>query len=147
MENAPPGTRPLLVTLHIPVQTYDIDFAGHVNNVVYVRWLEDLRLEMLRQYYPPERVVAEGVAGIVHSTNIVYKRSVEFLDKVSGIMWCPRMGRATMTLEAEICVKGVVYAHAIQRIINLRVGSTKPVRIHPDLVAAWHAGTQQAKGA
>jgi hypothetical protein len=52
-----------------------------------------------------------------------------------------------MTLEAEICVKGVVYAHAIQRIINLRVGSTKPVRIHPDLVAAWHAGTQQAKGA
>lgn len=140
MENAPPGTRPLLVTLQIPVQTYDIDFAGHVNNVVYVRWLEDLRLEMLRRYYPPDRVVADGVAGIVHSTNIVYKRSVEFLDHVTGYMWCPKLGRATMNLEAEICVDGAVCAHAVQRIINLRIGSTRPQRFHPDLVAAWHAG-------
>ena len=35
-------TRPLLVTLPIRVQTYDIDFASHVNNQVYIRWLEDL---------------------------------------------------------------------------------------------------------
>ena len=45
---AQPGKRPLLVTLPHNVQTYDIDFANHVNNQVYVRWLEDLRMELLR---------------------------------------------------------------------------------------------------
>jgi len=47
MFTAAEGRKPLLVSLDIRVQTYDIDFAGHVNNQVYVRWLEDLRMEML----------------------------------------------------------------------------------------------------
>ena len=39
------GARPLLTEMGITVQPYDIDFAAHVNNVVYVRWIEDLRIE------------------------------------------------------------------------------------------------------
>lgn len=27
----------------LEVKTYDIAAAGHVNNIVYARWLEDLR--------------------------------------------------------------------------------------------------------
>lgn len=137
MFTARPHARPLLTELALPVQTYDIDFAGHVNNCVYVRWLEDLRMEMLRKYYPLERVVADGTAGILHATNIVYKRSILFLDKPAGIMWCTKLGKATMTLEAEIRVDGQVCAHAVQRVINLRRGSTKPERWPADLAEAW----------
>ena len=28
----------------LPIRTYDIDFAGIVSNIVFIRWLEDLRL-------------------------------------------------------------------------------------------------------
>ncbi len=33
----------------LPIRTYDIDFAGIVSNIVYVRWLEDLRLAMMEE--------------------------------------------------------------------------------------------------
>ena len=34
--------KPLEVSLNLPIKTYDIDFAGIVSNIVYIRWLEDL---------------------------------------------------------------------------------------------------------
>ena len=78
------GARPLLVTMSIEVQTYDIDFAGHVNNQGYVRWLEDLRMEMLRKYYPLDRLMEQAVAPILASTNIVYKPSIGLHDEPVG---------------------------------------------------------------
>ncbi|MEI2691642.1 MAG: hypothetical protein V9H69_18825 [Anaerolineae bacterium] len=44
--------QPLEITLSIAVRTYDIDFASIVSNIVYIRWLEDLRLQMLAEYFP-----------------------------------------------------------------------------------------------
>ena len=46
----------------LPIRTYDIDFAGIVSNIVFVRWLEDLRLGLLDQAYPLVEALAEDVA-------------------------------------------------------------------------------------
>jgi acyl-CoA thioester hydrolase len=138
MHEATPGARPLLVTLPLRVQTYDIDFAGHVNNQVYVRWLEDLRMELLRRYYPLDRLVADGIFPVLVSTNIHYKRSLVLTDAPEARMWCTHLGRATIHLEAEILLGDQVCAHATQRGILLRLGSTRPARIPPDLAQAFH---------
>ncbi len=134
---APPGTRPLMVTLPFTVQTYDIDFAQHVNNQVYVRWLEDLRSEVLRQHLPLDKLMAQNTAPILHSTQITYHKSIELFDKPEGRMWCSSLGRATMNLEAEIVVGEKVCATALQRGILLNIGTTKPVRIPEDLVERY----------
>ena len=47
----------------LPIRTYDIDFAGIVSNIVFIRWLEDLRLGLLDQAYPLIRALAEDVRG------------------------------------------------------------------------------------
>jgi acyl-CoA thioester hydrolase len=57
--------RPLEVELVLPVKTYDIDFAGIVSNIVYIRWLEDLRLEMLDAYLPLQKMLEDGIAPIL----------------------------------------------------------------------------------
>ena len=57
--------KPLEVELYLPVRTYDIDFAGIVNNIVYVRWLEDLRLEMLSRFLPLEELLQNGIAPLI----------------------------------------------------------------------------------
>ena len=137
MYAAVPDARPLLTTLPLRVQTYDIDLARHVNNQVYVRWLEDLRMEMLRLYYPIERMLEEDTVPIIHSTHITYHRSITLTDAPLGVMWCSKMGRATITLEAEIRVGEFRCATATQRAILLRIGTTKPVRIPPDLAAQF----------
>lgn len=33
------------------IRTYEIDAAGHVNNIAYVKWLEDLRCELFNKYF------------------------------------------------------------------------------------------------
>lgn len=39
-------------TMAVKVATYDIDYANHVSNIVYFRWLEDLRLQLLEENFP-----------------------------------------------------------------------------------------------
>src|SRR5690606_14151744 len=119
MREAKPGKRPLLVTMPIRVQTYDIDFANHVNNQVYVRWLEDLRMELLRVYYPIKRFMDQGVAPILASTQISYKKAIGLYDEPVRRMWCSRLVHATMHLEAHIEVGDHVCAHATHRVVLL----------------------------
>lgn len=134
MLKAPEGTRPVMVTLPLKVQTYDIDFAGHVNNGVYVRWLEDLRMELLRTYYPMEKLIADGIYPVLHSTFITYRRSIGILDQPTARMWCKELGRASVHLEAEISVGETVCAHAVQRAVFLKTHSTLPARIPQVLI-------------
>ena len=129
MLEAREGTRPLRVQMPIKVQTYDIDFAGHVNNQVYVRWLEDLRMEMLRTYYPIERLLAERLAPILVSTEIHYKRPLLLTDSPEGDIWVRQLGHASIHLNAEITLDGKVCAHATQRLVLLRMPENKPVRL------------------
>ena len=131
MLEAPPDKRPLCVRMPIKVQTYDIDFAGHVNNQVYVRWLEDLRMEMLRVYYPIDRLMAEKLAPILASTEIHYKRPLLLGDAPEGAIWVSQLGQATINLKAEFTHDGKVCAHAHQRLVLLRLPEHKPVRLPP----------------
>src|SRR5215470_9418798 len=64
----------------LPIRTYDIDFAGIVSNIVFIRWLEDLRLGFLDRAYPLLRALAEDVAPILLSTRIDYRRPVTIAD-------------------------------------------------------------------
>ena len=55
------------------IRTYDIDFAGIVGNIVFIRWLEDLRLGLMAQAYPLIQALAEDVAPILLATRIAYR--------------------------------------------------------------------------
>ena len=79
--------QPFEVELHFPVRTYDIDFAGIVSNIVYVRWLEDLRLEMLAHHFPLEEQLQRGIAPLVLQTKIDYKQAINLSDRPIGRMW------------------------------------------------------------
>ncbi len=140
MRRALPGKQPLLVTLPLKVQTYDIDFASHVNNQVYVRWLEDLRMDLLRAYYPIKRFMDEGVAPILASTHITYKKAITLYDEPVGTMWCPQLGRATMNLECHIEVDGVLCAHATHRVMLVNLATGRPSRTPQDLFDAFDEG-------
>ena len=60
--------RPFEVQLALPIRTYDIDFAGVVSNIVYIRWLEDLRLKMLEVHLPLEQQITSGYGPLLAST-------------------------------------------------------------------------------
>lgn len=103
------------VTLDFAVRTYDIDAAGLVSNIVFIRWLEDLRLTMLEKHYPLEPLLARGQGPVLRRTEIDYRHPVRFGDPVHGRMWIAGLRKARFDLEAEFTVGEEVVAAARQQ--------------------------------
>ena len=124
---------------NLRVQTYDIDFAGIVSNIVFIRWLEDLRLGLMDQAYPLIRALAEDVAPILLATRISYRRPVTISDALVGRMRVAGLSRVRWRLAAEFIVAGVVHAEAEQEGLFMRLSTRRPIAI-PEPIRRWHAG-------
>ena len=121
--------KPLEVSLKILVKTYDIDFAGIVSNIVYIRWLEDLRLKMLESYLPLEQLMAEGYCPIINSTEIKYKKALRMFDQPIGKMWVTKLGRSRCTLQAEIYLNDQIVTLATQVGFFINLKTMRPIPI------------------
>ncbi|MHC0066275.1 acyl-CoA thioesterase [Nostoc sp. UIC 10890] len=107
--------RPLEVVLAIPVKTYDIDFMGIVSNIVYIRWLEDLRLKFLDEHWQINQQIEQGYTPILAGTEIEYKRPIKIMDQVIGRLWLSNLGRLKWTVQAEILSNNELAAVASQK--------------------------------
>ncbi|MFB0516896.1 MAG: acyl-CoA thioesterase [Candidatus Neomarinimicrobiota bacterium] len=132
-----PKARPFEVELPFEVKTYDIDFAGIVSNIVYIRWLEDLRLKILADYYPFEKMLAQGFAPVLVRTEIDYQQPVKLLDNVVGRMWASDMGAKKMELTAEFLVDEQVVASARQVGVMISLSDWRPIPLPEELVRIY----------
>lgn len=123
----------LEVTLNLSVQTYDIDFAGVVSNIVYLRWLEDLRLAMLAKYLPLKQLMARGYCPIIASSQIEYKKALRMFDHPIGKMWIAQLGRLRCTLKAEIQLDNQIVTTATQTGFFINLQTMRPTAIPQDL--------------
>ncbi|MBN3961594.1 thioesterase family protein [Nostoc sp. NMS8] len=121
--------RPFEVVLAIPVRTYDIDFMGIVSNIVYIRWLEDLRLKFLDEHWQLNQQIEQGYTPIIAGTEIEYKRPIKMIDKVIGRLWLSNLGRLKWTVQAEILSNNELAAVAIQKggFVNLQNSRLIPI--------------------
>lgn len=132
----------MLVEVPIRVKTYDVDWVGHVNNIVYIRWLEDLRLELLDTYFPLEPLRQQGIAPIIVNTNIHYRRGIVLSEhEVMGRMWVSEIGRAAFHLAAEFIVDGEIRCTASQRGTFVNQAKMRPIRIPQGFIDACGGDT------
>ncbi|XGV99006.1 MAG: acyl-CoA thioesterase [Leptolyngbya sp. BL-A-14] len=108
------SSRPLLIAIEIPVKPYDIDFAGIVSNIVYLRWLEDLRVKLLEEHFPTLYQQEQTIFPILSETQISYKRPIRLFDQVTGQLWMRQLTRLKWTVQAEILCNGQVATVATQ---------------------------------
>lgn len=121
--------QPFLIEVPIPVRTYDIDFAGIVSNIVYIRWLEDLRLEMLTRYLPLDEQAKIGNFPVLVSTNIEYKRPIRLFDAVIGKMWIKELGNARIVIGAEFLSNAEISTAATQVTVFVSAATMRPLPI------------------
>ncbi len=132
--------RGLLIERPIVVRTYDIDFANIVHNIVYLRWLEDLRSEILVDVLPIDEILATGISPILTRTEIDYRWPVRIGDAVLGRMWASDMSRTRWTLSSEIVVGDRVCAAGRQSGYFADLKTLRPVRMPAKLKALWDEG-------
>lgn len=125
--------QPFEVEIRLPVRTYDIDFAGIVNNIVYVRWLEDLRLEMLARYFPLAEQLEKGIVPVIVQTKIDYKQPIKIDDHPIGKMWITAMEPLRWCVSAEISVNGKLAACSEQVGVFVNLQNSKLIRMPESL--------------
>jgi len=113
------------------VMTYDIDFAGIVSNISYIRWLEDLRNLFAGLALSIGEAFQRGIAPALMHTEIDYLAPVRFPDMVTGRMWLEEYGRSKWVLAAEFQSQttGQLVARARQIGVFIALDSLRPVRL------------------
>ena len=81
----------------------DLDPLGHVNNVVYVDYLQEARVDMLRTHGPAAHTgeLAEGVVVVRHEVQYVAPLAFRF-EPVSIECWVTEVRVASFTMAYEI---------------------------------------------
>ena len=80
----PPADRQVF-TLPLTILPGDIDANGHVNNVVYVRWIQDAGTAHWRHHFPARD--GEEQAWVVLRHEIDYRRALKLGDEVQALTW------------------------------------------------------------
>ena len=84
---------PRIFTREITVGARDIDVQGHVNNLRYVKWMQDIAVaHSTAQGWSMERYVAEGAGWVVRQHTITYRRPAFLGEVVTACTWISTLG-------------------------------------------------------
>jgi acyl-CoA thioester hydrolase len=88
---------------YCPLRWADMDTLGHVNNVVYVDYLQEARVDMLRVHAPVRggEELAEGVVVVRHEVEFVHPLVFRF-EPVRIETWVSAVRAASFTMAYEI---------------------------------------------
>lgn len=136
---SPPGQRgPLWQSLTVrhryecPMRWADLDHLGHVNNVVYLDYCQEARIDMLRTHGKGPRALVEGL--IVVRQEVTYHEPVDY-DRHPVLVecWVSEVKGASFTVEYEIRRdrdgERVIYAHASTVLAPFHFDDGRPRRL------------------
>ncbi len=127
----------MIFTHTITITPADIDEMNHVNNVVYLRWVQDaaaahwdaLALDELKRKY----------AWVVLRHEIDYKTSAKLGDSVNAETWvssCEGV-RSVRHVKLSHAETGIVFAEAVTTWCLLDAVTKRPKRIDADITSIF----------
>ena len=139
-ESAPPRPRfppappppPDVFRLRRRVEWRDIDTAQHVNNAVYLAYLEDCELEAAAAHgWPPSRMQAEGFAVAACRHRIEYLQPAVLGDELELTAWASGVKQATGARHGTVrrVSDGALLARARSQWVCVDARTWRPIRI------------------
>ena len=100
----------LPISIKITVAWGEQDLFGHVNNIVYLRYFESVRMHFLDRIGVLRSHREKGIGVILASTTCDFKKPVEWPQELVVRTGCDRIGNTSFTMQYEIVdeVGGIV---------------------------------------
>jgi acyl-CoA thioester hydrolase len=113
------------------VYPYQIDYVGHLNNVIYIEWMEVGRTKLLEAIGLPLRELEKrGIAPILVETTIKYKKAIYVSEVVKIEIWISELKNASAVMSFNFYnEKGELSAFGSQRGLFIHRESVKPYRL------------------
>jgi acyl-CoA thioester hydrolase len=127
------------LNLDLSIYTFDIDFAGHVGNNVYLQWAEMGRCKLLEEAgFPIKAVMANGIVPVIVNTNIAYKKPLYLGDQVSLQVWLSKLEKVTHVIEFRFYNgDGVMAATGHQKGVFVNAKTLRPSAMSDDIRALF----------
>lgn len=120
------------VVFEQPVQTFQIDINHHVNNVIYIEWLEIGRTRILEAAgMPIEALHERGYLPVLVETWIQYREPVFYPDTVRIETWVHELTHVTSWISFRFYSgqTGRLVTRAKQRGVFVSADTNKPYRL------------------
>ena len=113
------------------IYTFQIDFAHHVSNIVYIEWMEIGRLKLLEHIgLPVDKLEEKNITPILIHTEINYKKALYIKDTVTIEVWISKLRNASAVLSFDFFnAKREHVASGKQIGLFMNLSSKKPVRL------------------
>ena len=133
-------TMPRIYLSRFVVADDDIDVNQHVNNLAYLRWMQDVATaHSAAQGWTLDRYLASGAGWFVRSHFIEYLKPAFAGDTVLLNTWVSDMSLRSSTRHYLVCRDGdgavLAKAKTVWVFVDLRSG--RPVRIPPEVKSAF----------
>jgi acyl-CoA thioester hydrolase len=116
-----------------PLRWADMDSYGHVNNVEYLRYLEQARVDWMFETAREAGVEKFSLGTVVARHEIDYKRPLVYrAAPVRVEIWVTRIAAASFTCAYEVCDDDALYAVAQTTLVPFDLALQRPRRILPE---------------
>ncbi|MBC3983722.1 acyl-CoA thioesterase [Streptomyces sp. AC536] len=110
----------------------DMDAFGHVNNVVFLRYLEEARVDLMWRLAAEAEGDAFSGGSVVARHEIDYRRPlVHRHEPVLVETWVTKIGAASLTLSYEVKDEETVYVRASTVVVPYDLDAGRPRRLTP----------------
>jgi len=138
------------IKFEISIYSFQIDFNGHVSNIVYSQWLEIGRTKLLEAIaMPVHKIAEEGFVPVLISTEITFKSPLFLGEIVQVELWRSELRQASAVMsfmfskkvepkkvepkqESNETNQNTVVATANQKGIFADRQTMKPYRLKPE---------------
>jgi len=92
--------------IEVPVAWGEQDLFGHVNNIVYFRWFESVRMHYLERIGALRSHAEQGIGVILATTTCDFQRPVHWPQRLVVETGCTHIGNTSFTLAYRITDEG-----------------------------------------
>ena len=120
-------------TFRCPMRWSDMDAYGHVNNVVYLTYLEDARVDMLFGLGAKMGARALSAGVLVARHEIEYKRPLVYHPRGVDIdLWVGTIKGASFEIHYEVHDESTLFARASSLLVPYDLTAQRPRRVTPE---------------
>lgn len=131
---------PPVYTRVFRVRYYECDAYGHVNNVNYLRYMQEAAFDASAAAgYDFARYQALGRRWLTRRTDIEYLRPLHYGDSVEVRTWVMDFHRvrSRRAYEMRALASGELVARAVTDWVYVNAATGRPVRVPPEMAAAF----------
>lgn len=134
---AAPPPPPGKFEINLRVKWQDLDAVQHVNNAVYLNYIEECGMQVIAEHgWPITRMLSTGNAILVRRHNIQYRHPAILNDELSISTWASNLRRSTAIRHYLITRKSdhvkIATVHSLGVYVNLSSG--RPQRFPDSLI-------------